>query len=107
MGTVYIVQGSKNRNLLPAREFGELVILLPANSQIWQNTQETAERLSMSLSDFDKVEDSILAIGDPVAIGIVCAIISERTKGEFRMLKWDRQEHRYYDIDVIIPQKGE
>jgi hypothetical protein len=52
--------------------------------------------LSFSDSDF------LLAIGDPIAIGMSVAIAAGFNSGKIRMLKWDRQEHRYYALEADL-----
>jgi len=51
-------------------------------------------------------EDYLLAVGDPVIIGISTAAVSEVTNGQFNMLKWDKREYRYYPLEVDMYQKG-
>jgi hypothetical protein len=63
--------------------------------------------MKKNLQDFRK-QDYLLAVGDPVIIGIsTCAIVSEvTTNGQFNMLKWDKREYRYYPLEVDLYQKG-
>jgi hypothetical protein len=35
------------------------------------------------------------------------AIVSDITQGQFNLLKWDRQERRYYPLRIDIYNKGE
>ena len=53
--------------------------------------------MKKNLQDFRK-EDYLLAVGDPVIIGISTAAVSEVTNGQFNMLKWDKREYRYYPL---------
>jgi ABC-type sugar transport system substrate-binding protein len=46
--------------------------------------------------------DYIVCIGDPAAIGIVCALAAQMNGGRFTVLKWDRQEHVYYPVHVDL-----
>ena len=51
-------------------------------------------------------EDYLLAVGDPVIIGISTWLVGETTNGQFNMLKWDKREYRYYPLEVDGYQKG-
>jgi len=48
-----------------------------------------------------------LLTGDPAIIGVSCAIISNQTNGQFKLLKWDRREYKYYPIEFDLYQKGD
>ena len=41
-------------------------------------------------------------MGDPAAIGLVCALASQHNQGRFKVLKWDRQESMYYPVSIDI-----
>ena len=57
------------------------------------------------MKDF-KPEDYILLTGDPAIIGVACCIVSDMNNGSFNLLKWDKQERRYYPIKINIYEKG-
>ena len=61
--------------------------------------------MGKNLQDFRK-EDYLLAVGDPVIIGISTATVANVTNGKFNMLKWDKREYRYYPLEVDMYQKG-
>jgi hypothetical protein len=44
----------------------------------------------------------LLLIGDPAIIALAGAIASKMNGGRFKVLKWDRDEKRYYDIEIDI-----
>ena len=46
-------------------------------------------------------------MGDPGIIAISSAIASDCTRGKINMLKWDRQEKRYYPLSFSLYEKGE
>jgi hypothetical protein len=46
-------------------------------------------------------------MGDPSIIAISSAIASDTTQGKINMLKWDRQEKRYYPLSFKLYEKGE
>jgi hypothetical protein len=54
-----------------------------------------------------KAEDYLLLTGDPAIIGVACSIVSDITGGKFRLLKWDKQERKYYSIEINLYEKGE
>jgi hypothetical protein len=45
-------------------------------------------------------QDYLLAIGDPIIIGICNIDISDVTNGKFNVLKWDRNGSRYYPLEL-------
>lgn len=95
-------KGWRNKyNISPAREFGELVVLLqPGN--IYRDQLDAAVRsLGTSLADFTE-RDHLLAIGDPVAIAAAVLTAGKATGGKVRMLKYDRFEGRYNSYEVAI-----
>ena len=104
MNTVFVVQEDPKKNLLPALEFGSIEYILDAMDQIGLNPGPWVRRICDALIDYTK-DDYILAIGDPSAIGVACAVASERTGGKFKVLKWDRQERRYYPVHIDLTTK--
>ena len=63
-------------------------------------------KMRKNLRDF-KPRDFILCTGDPSIIGLSTAIASDITQGVFNMLKWDRQEKRYYPLTFDLYEKIE
>ena len=103
---VYVVQQpAPNINILSASDFGYLVICLPNRDQAIYSTAPYTQKMQKNLQDFRK-EDYLLAVGDPVIIGISTAEVSNVTSGQYNMLKWDKREHRYYPLEVDMYQKG-
>lgn len=98
--TVYVVQDSPKFNLLPAAEYGELQTLLPPG-QVMLATAPTIRVLRDKLRNFSD-DDFLLAIGDPIAIGLSVALAAGFNGGKIKMLKWDRQEHRYYALEADL-----
>jgi hypothetical protein len=64
----------------------------------------TTRRLQRALKDFGD-QDYLLLMGDPVAIGLACAVASDINQGRFKLLKWDRQQHVYYPVDVVLNRR--
>ncbi len=103
---VYVVQQpAPNINILSASDFGYLVICLPNREQAIYSTAPYTQKMQKNLQDFRK-EDYLLAVGDPIIIGISTATVANVTNGQFNMLKWDKREHRYYPLEVDMYQKG-
>jgi len=48
-----------------------------------------------------------LLTGDPAIIGVACSIVSDITRGRFNLLKWDKQERKYYPIEINLYERGE
>ena len=100
MATVYVVQEVNGINVMSATIFGELKLLLPAG-QIALSAGPTVSRLRKGLKDFTN-EDYLLLVGDPAAIGIATAVAATLNQGKVNLLKWDRQERKYFPISVNI-----
>ena len=98
--TVYVVQEVPKFNVLPARKYGELELMLPPG-QITLSAGPTVNRLKHKLRNFTDM-DYLLLIGDPLAIGLAVAIASNTNRGNVRILKWDRQEKQYYPLNVNL-----
>ena len=97
---VYVVQEVPNRNVLPAKKFGELILMLPPGDVVL-SAAPTVSRLKKKLKDF-KDGDYILTMGDPIAIALAGAIASDINNGKVNFLKWDRQERVYYPVKCNI-----
>jgi hypothetical protein len=104
---VYVLQHPpQNINILTASDFGYLVICLPENSNLMFSPQPFVHKMRKNLRDF-RQNDYILCTGDPAIIGLSTAIVSDITQGKFNLLKWDRQEYRYYPVPFDLYNKGE
>jgi len=108
---VYVIQdipgtkiGTPKINIIGAREFGELKVLLPENAQIILSAGPLVFKLRKLLQDY-KPKDYLLLTGDPAIIGVTCSIVSDITGGKYNLLKWDKQERRYYPIEIDLYQK--
>ena len=104
---VYVLQHPpQNINILGASDYGYLVICLPENSQMTFSPAPFIHKMRKNLRDF-KSDDYILCTGDPAIIGLSTAIVSDVTGGKFNLLKWDRQERRYYPLAFDLYDNGE
>ena len=111
--TVYVIQeiagtkeGRPKINILGAAEYGDFKFLLPELSQMIFSPGPLIFKLRKGLKDY-ATEDFLLLTGDPAIIGVACSIVSDITNGKFNLLKWDKQERKYYPIHVNLFEKGE
>ena len=106
MSKVYVVQEMPTHNIGPALKYGEIEILLPANTQLAFSTAPSIRRMRNKLRDY-KDGDYLLLTGDPVAIGLACAIASFNNGGRYTALKWDRRDCMYIPVKIDVTQNGE
>ena len=110
---VYVIQeiagtkeGRPKINILGAAEYGTFKFLLPELSQMIFSPGPLIFKLRKGLKDYTN-EDFLLLTGDPAIIGVACSIVSDMTNGKFNLLKWDKQERKYYPIHINLFEKGE
>jgi len=103
--TVYIPQ-VMDYNVRSAEKFGDLKIMLPDRKQMILASGPLTFELKKQLKDFND-KDYLLLIGDPAIIGLCCAIASDTNNGKFKVLKWDRNDKRYYDLEIDLRGKNE
>ena len=110
---VYVIQeipgtqaGNPKINIMGASKYGEFKFLLPEFSQMIFSPGPLIYKLSQGLKNF-KVDDYLLLTGDPAIIGVACSIVSDITNGKYNVLKWDKQERKYYPIEINLYEKGE
>ena len=111
--TVYVIQeiagtrdGKPKINVMGASKYGRFKFLLPEMSQMIFSPGPLIFKLRKGLDNFDK-KDYLLLTGDPAIIGVACSIVSDITNGKYNLLKWDKQERRYYPIEINLYEKGE
>ena len=109
---VYVIQdipgtkaGAPKINIIGATQFGNLRVLLPENSQIILSPNYVITTLRQKLKDYT-IKDFLLLTGDPAIIGVACSIVSDVTNGKYNLLKWDKQERRYYPVEINLYSKG-
>ena len=109
---VYVIQeipgtqaGNPKINIMGASKYGEFKFLLPEFSQIIFSPGPLIFKLRKSLEDY-RSEDYLLLTGDPAIIGVACSIVSDMTNGKYNLLKWDKQERKYYPITINLYEKG-
>ena len=110
---VYVIQevagtqaGNPKINIMGASSYGKLKFLLPEFSQMIFSPGPLVFKLRQGLKDFKK-GDHLLLTGDPALIGVACSIVSDITNGKYNLLKWDKQERKYYPIAINLYEKGE
>ena len=111
--TVYVIQeiagtreGRPKINIMGAAEFGTFKFLLPELSQIIFSPGPLIFKLRKGLRNY-RPSDFLLLTGDPAIIGVACSIVSDMTNGKYQLLKWDKQERKYYSININLHEKGE
>jgi len=109
---VYVIQeipgtkeGRPKINILGAAQFGTFKFLLPELSQIIFSPGPLIFKLRKGLQDY-RIKDFLLLTGDPAIIGVACSIVSDMTNGKYKLLKWDKQERKYYPIEINLHEKG-
>ena len=109
---VYVIQeipgtqsGSPKINIMGASKYGEFKFLLPEFSQIIFSPGPLIFKLRKALKDFSEGY-YLLLTGDPAIIGVACSIVSDMTNGKYNLLKWDKQERKYYPIEINLYEKG-
>ena len=110
---VYVIQeiagtksGNPKINIMGASNYGQFKFLLPEFSQMIFSPGPLIYKLRQGLKDF-KEGDHLLLTGDPALIGVACSIVSDITNGKYNLLKWDKQERKYYPIAINLYEKGE
>ena len=110
---VYVIQeiagtkeGRPKINILGAAEYGTFKFLLPELSQMIFSPGPLIFKLRKGLKDYT-TEDFLLLTGDPAIIGVACSIVADMTSGKFNLLKWDKQERKYYPIHINLFEKGD
>ena len=93
-------------NVRSAEKFGDLKIMLPDRKQMILASGPLTFELQKHLKDFND-NDHLLLIGDPAIIGVCCAIAADINNGKFKVLKWDRNDKRYYDLEIDLRGQNE
>ncbi len=110
---VYVIQeipgtqaGNPKINIMGASKYGEFKFLLPEFSQMIFSPGPLIYKLRQGLKNYTS-DDYLLLTGDPALIGVACSIVSDITNGKYNILKWDKQERKYYPIEINLYEKGE
>ena len=110
---VYVIQevagtksGNPKINIMGASKYGDFKFLLPEFSQMIFSPGPLIFKLRQGLKNY-RSTDYLLLTGDPAIIGVACSIVSDITNGKYKLLKWDKQERKYYPIEINLHEKGE
>ena len=110
---VYVIQeipgtqaGNPKINIMGASQYGQFKFLLPEFSQMIFSPGPLIYKLRQGLKNYT-ADDYLLLTGDPAIIGVACSIVSDITNGKYNVLKWDKQERKYYPIEINLYEKGE
>ena len=113
---VYVIQeihgsadGRPKINIMGASSYstsGKFIFLLPEDSPMIFSPGPLIFKLRKGLRHFT-TDDYLLLTGDPAIIGVACSIVSDMTNGRYNLLKWDKQERKYYPISINLYEKGE
>ena len=101
--------GKPKINIMGASSYsssGKFIFLLPEFSQIIFSPGPLVYKLRQGLKDYTP-NDYLLLTVDPAIIGVACSIVSDITNGKYNLLKWDKQERKYYPIEINLYEKGE
>ena len=109
---VYVIQeiagtseGRPKINIMGAASYGKFKFLLPELSQIIFSPGPLIFKLRKELAKY-RTKDYLLLTGDPAIIGVACSIVSDITNGKYNLLKWDKQERKYYSIEIDLYERG-
>ena len=113
---VYVIQeiagtkaGNPKINIMGPASYstsGKFNFLLPEFSQMIFSPGPLIYKLRQGLKNYTS-DDYLLLTGDPALIGVACSIVSDITNGKYNILKWDKQERKYYPIEINLYEKGE
>ena len=113
---VYVIQeipgsqaGTPKINIMGAASYAtsnKFNFLLPEFSQMIFSPGPLIYKLRQGLKNYT-ADDYLLLTGDPAIIGVACSIVSDITNGKYNVLKWDKQERKYYPIEINLYEKGE
>ena len=98
-------EGRPKINIMGASSYGKFKFLLPELSQIIFSPGPLIFKLRKELANYRK-KYYLLLTGDPAIIGVACSIVSDITNGKYNLLKWDKQERKYYSISIDLYEKG-
>jgi len=95
MPIVYLVQ-SCVFDTTPAAAYGSVKQVLEGKEHLRKDIWKLLGDRLASFTD----EDYILPVGDPAAIGAVCAEAAHQNHGRYKVLRWDRFKWNYKVVQV-------
>ena len=100
-GRVFVIQRNPNLDYSDARRFGVLTPVIQRDvfpDDLPSRVDKMKAVLEARLGNFDPDSDYLLLTGDPVAIFLAGALL--RDSRQVRVLKFDREAGRYYDVVI-------
>lgn len=92
MSKVFVIMDVPGKNLLPAKEYGDLRVILHGK----ENNVTAYSKLDQVLSVEFSEKDFLLLIGNPIFIAMASSILTEyHPIGKIQFLVWDRQQYKY------------
>lgn len=100
-GRVFVIQHNPHLDYSDAIRFGKLTPVLRRDvfaDDLPTRIDKMKEALEGQMGDFDPERDFLLLTGDPVAIFMAGILLHGARK--VRVLKFDREVGRYYDVEI-------
>lgn len=92
-------------NLQPAEEkYGEIKMLIP-HGQSLVSSVPVVRQLNEQLRDFT-ADDYLLPLGDPAIMAAAAGIAARNTNGRLNVLKWDRRQGEYLNVQLDLSGKA-
>ena len=84
----------------PAEVHGELVFLLPPGAPP-RDPMAMIDALTRGLATF-RPGDFLLPVGDLIACMVAASIVSRRSDGVYKLLRWSRDAQLYVPVEVDL-----
>lgn len=101
MPRVFVVQEVPGRNITNAFDYGDVEVLLSPGVHVVLSPGPLAKVMRQKLATFND-DDYIVPIGDPAGIAMAASIAAQVNNGRYKLLKWDRENLRYYPVSIDI-----
>jgi hypothetical protein len=90
-------------DITPAKKFGEVITLLPAQSRNLQQ-DELSISLSRLLDEYRfSADDFLMPLGSPALMATASILASRRLRDKpLKLLVWDKQNKAYYCHEVRV-----
>lgn len=98
---VFVTEDTRH-NLTRAMEFGDISILETEDFPQFRDGAPIVDRIRQKLEFFNAESDFLLLVGDPVLIGLSCAVLANLGHKLIKVLKWDNQTRRYLPINLPL-----
>jgi len=96
MKTVFIIEDVKGKNFLPAKEFGDLRVILTGKEDVDQAMDKIRHTLVNMTAD-----DYLLLVGSPIHIALASHYVL-KAFGRANFLVWCRDYYRYNCEEIRI-----